>query len=421
MSFKSLTLKGWRQFNNVQIDFHEKLTILTGTNGSGKSTLLKILASHYDWNFNLVATPVLDKDGSKSYFNGHIKDLFATLMNVVSNEKKNSIGVVKYSEGGATEILVPDTVHVNYALQLPGKRSLDGLYIPSHRPPPHYNHINNIPSDPNKIAQSFQQYFNIFKNSQTSGGNPLLRLKEALILMAVYGEGNGHVQGNIELKNYFNDFSDVLSKVLPKNLGFKKISIRMPDVILECATGDFVIDEASGGVSSIIDIAWQIFTYSTQAINFTVIFDEPENHLHPEMQRTLFPKLIDAFPNVQFIAATHSPFIVNSVRDSNIYALCYDDISDHKNSLGISRLSSSVKLEGGNITGNHNDILRDILGVPVIMPLWAEDELEIIIKEFDINTLDKAGIKTLRYKLSESGLSEFYPEALRKMEEEISD
>jgi len=41
MYFKSLEVNSWQQFENINIDFQNKLTILTGANGSGKTTLLK--------------------------------------------------------------------------------------------------------------------------------------------------------------------------------------------------------------------------------------------------------------------------------------------------------------------------------------------------------------------------------------------
>lgn len=54
---------------------------------------------------------------------------------------------------------------------------------------------------------------------------------------------------------------------------------------------------------------------------FVIILDEPENHLHPELQRTLLPNLLNAFPNVQFIIATHNPFVISSVDKSQVYVL----------------------------------------------------------------------------------------------------
>jgi len=33
---KSIKIDSWRQYENIDIDFHKQLTILTGANGAGK-------------------------------------------------------------------------------------------------------------------------------------------------------------------------------------------------------------------------------------------------------------------------------------------------------------------------------------------------------------------------------------------------
>ncbi len=45
-----------------------------------------------------------------------------------------------------------------------------------------------------------------------------------------------------------------------------------------------------------------------------VIIDELELHLHPNWQREVVDNLRNTFPNIQFIATTHSPFVVQSLR-----------------------------------------------------------------------------------------------------------
>jgi predicted ATPase len=71
--------------------------------------------------------------------------------------------------------------------------------------------------------------------------------------------------------------------VLPVNIGFENIRIEIPDVVLETKSGDFILDSISGGIMSLIYIAWQILLFPQENKSFTLIIDETENHLHPAM------------------------------------------------------------------------------------------------------------------------------------------
>jgi predicted ATP-dependent endonuclease of OLD family len=51
MKFKSLKISNWKQFHAIDIEFHKKLTVLTGSNASGKTTLLNLLGRHFGWDF----------------------------------------------------------------------------------------------------------------------------------------------------------------------------------------------------------------------------------------------------------------------------------------------------------------------------------------------------------------------------------
>lgn len=44
-----------------------------------------------------------------------------------------------------------------------------------------------------------------------------------------------------------------------------------------------------------------------------VLIDEIDLHLHPKWQRRVVGDLLAAFPNIQFIATTHSPFVIQSL------------------------------------------------------------------------------------------------------------
>lgn len=52
-----------------------------------------------------------------------------------------------------------------------------------------------------------------------------------------------------------------------------------------------------------------------------VLIDELELHLHPGWQRFIIPALEATFPNIQFIATTHSPQVLSSLKRENVFIL----------------------------------------------------------------------------------------------------
>ncbi len=111
---------------------------------------------------------------------------------------------------------------------------------------------------------------------------------------------------------------------MPASLGFQGLSIEPPDVLVKTSAGTFSLDAVSGGIASVIDVAWQLSMFATSGKEFVVTFDEPENRLHPELQVRLLPGLIDAFPTAQFVVATHNPLVVSSSPDSQVIVLRYN-------------------------------------------------------------------------------------------------
>lgn len=61
-----------------------------------------------------------------------------------------------------------------------------------------------------------------------------------------------------------------------------------------------------------------------------VLIDELELHLHPTWQREVVDKLRTTFPNIQFIATTHSPFIIQSLRQGELINLDPDEFKQRE-------------------------------------------------------------------------------------------
>ena len=151
--------------------------------------------------------------------------------------------------------------------------------------------------------------------------------------------------------------------------------------------------------------------------------DEPENHLHPTMQRSLMRRLIDTFPQAQFIIATHSPFMVSSVKDSNVYVLRYfnaetgeSESGDQVQASASSRVFSE-RLDTINKAGTASDVLRQVLGVPATVPEWVEDGLAEVVDRYRQREITRESLAELRSELALLGFDEMYPEALASLTE----
>lgn len=414
MWFSRLELRDWRQFSDIRIDFHPRLTVIAGANGAGKSTLLRVLAQHFGYNNNLLSTPVMARNGALSYLSG----LFKNHRQNVPVVKMEHIGSIIYTDKNHSELLVPQSGAAVYNVQIPHIKNVPGVFIGSHRPTSGYQALTSIPTNAVTAQQAYQTYNqevqNKYNNSYSPYG-PVYRIKEAIVSMATFGPGNANVQGNAELRKTYEEFKLLLHNILPSSMGFRDINIRIPDVVLITTSGEFMIDASSGGIMSLIDLAWQLFLFSRDQEKFVAVIDEPENHLHPSMQRTLLGSLLRAFPRAQFIVATHSPFVVSSVKNSTVYVLQYEEQVEGEANFIASRGVHSVKLANFSKAGTAGDILRNALGVPVTLPVWAERELEDIASKFTVESLNETTISQLRLQLDHAGLSEFYPEALSRI------
>jgi hypothetical protein len=226
-------------------------------------------------------------------------------------------------------------------------------------------------------------------------------MKEALVSAALHGYGNVAVVANDEARAIWEGFQDVLLQFLPSSLGFQKLRVHNGDVLLETSAGPFPLEAVSGGLSAMLELAWQIFLRGRDSAAFTVCIDEPENHLHPELQRKIVPALLSAFPSVSFVIATHSPFVVTASSDSHVYAL-----TKAKDGVVRSRLLRDI-----NSSGTSDETLISVLGLETPLPLWAETRLSDAIASVPPNP-SAAELRLLRERLVDAGLDDQFPAAL---------
>ena len=403
--FRSIEIQDWRQFSSVDITFHEKLTVLTGANGAGKTTILNLLNRHFGWNLHLVGTPRAGKKGVLRFFSDLWK--FREKPLDILDPVQETFGKIVYANGTEARLTIPHEVSSQYQVAIDNQQQVPGLFIPSHRPIYIYQQVAHIPTSISANDQLLQGYLNEIRSRYDANAHvpsASYRIKESLISLATFGYGNQAVEKNEDAVSTFEGFEKILTRVLPSTLGFRKILIRMPEVVLDTNSGEFSFDAVSGGVSAIIDLSWQLYMASIVYPRFVAVIDEPENHLHPTLQKTLLPDFIGAFPNVQFIIATHNPFMVSSVSDSNVYVLDYNMERPTR--------VVSTKLDLVNKAASSNDILREVLGLPHTKPVWVEKKIDALIEKYSSRELTKSDLVELRNEMKSLRLDHLFPETL---------
>ncbi|WP_233491867.1 AAA family ATPase [Nioella nitratireducens] len=352
------------------------------------------------------------------------------LMNKLARPESSNevaVGKIHYSSGEVGEIRVPSQNAIQYGINVTPQPAVQGVHIDSHRPPSVYKQVPHIPTsaiNKSNIAQSLNKELRQFYQSGSSREGTLFHIKSALIAMSLFGHGNETMEADYELIDLFKGFEEKLRIILPKSLGFERLIIRMPEVLLSTRSGDFVVDAASGGVIKLFEITWQIYFFSQQKKHFVVTMDEPENHLHPSMQRTFLRNLMDAFPKSQFIVVTHSPFIVSSVKDSSVYVLNYVDVEgitepgfDEDQSVRglMGARVDSQKLDTVNRAGTAAQILREALGVSTTIPQWADERTKEIIEGYKNQPITSEALDRLTAQLESEGLVSEIPAAIKEL------
>jgi len=128
-------------------------------------------------------------------------------------------------------------------------------------------------------------------------------------------------------------FEHVMKVFLP---GFTSLHVDDKTLALTVKKNDksFNIDQLSDGERAFLALTTDLTRRLTLAHSelkdplkgeAIVLIDELELHLHPRWQRTVIDNLKSTFPNVQFIATTHSPFIIQSLNSDELILL--DDVA----------------------------------------------------------------------------------------------
>lgn len=204
------------------------------------------------------------------------------------------------------------------------------------------------PDAPNKTVHEWIRHMALIANER---GRPLL------ILQAVY---------------------HAICRLLPNATG-AWYSSEYGELVVEFGDAFFPFTDLSDGQRSMAaltgDLAWRCAHLNqhfgetaAQQTPGVVLIDEIDLFIHPSWQRDLLPTLLRTFPKVQFIVTTHSPFILQSVKEAHVINL--DHLHDAKRSPSL-RAERSVE-----------DIAEEIMGVEHVQRSKAFQELTATAAEY---------------------------------------
>lgn len=122
-----------------------------------------------------------------------------------------------------------------------------------------------------------------------------------------------------------------------------------------------------------------------------VLIDEIDLHLHPLWQRMMVPRLLETFPNCQFLISTHSPHVLTHVQPQNIFIL---------------------RSEGGKFSCEHPQesygktserIFEDLMGMETTRPTKVTESLKTLFVRIHNGELDQAkkDIESLQQEIGE--------------------
>lgn len=318
----NITIEKVRHLRNISIPLSEtciKPLILTGKNGSGKTSVIEALAGY----LNNVYTDEYFKEKEQWLISSERKRDDA--VQCEQNEAKIlqlEEEVCKYGEGLKQS---RRGLGVKFSIDLGDIFALKKKY---HYILAYYSADRTFQAEkPQHVEKvSLKDSYGLEEFPRNDFVKYLLDLK----MTEALARNNGKTEKADEIQTWFQKLEQLLKGIFDDEsvkLVFDEETFEFH--IMQKGKEPFDFNTLSSGYQAVLDVVLDIMMRMQSQIQRSfdfnisgiVLIDEIETHLHLELQRHIMPLLITIFPNIQFIVTSHSPFILNSLKDAVIYDL----------------------------------------------------------------------------------------------------
>ncbi len=374
MQINKIEIENFKLFKNQAFSFNSEFNLLIGINGSGKTSLLKAMAVALGgWANAYVKSesnlkPILNDEIREVQIDNRFdKSKFTKIKaygnaKIVDNNGSKKNGYADWTrirEEGHEETIISGNMQYgsypkSYMLNLHtlGKNILDYIedgntfdlpiiaFYECDRLWLAENKLNTVSSARAKYSR-FDPYVDCFHtgaNHQAIGEwllkhelTSIQQKEETPVLQAIKQAATIALENCIGFK-FDIEKSRVIVEFKDKTVPFEHLSDGQRTILglfCDIARRAAILNPHLGGEAN-------------EKTKGVVLIDELDLHLHPKWQRRIVENLRNVFPNIQFICTTHSPFLIQSLRNSEeLIMLDGEPLSEYSN-LGIEEIVKNM-------------------------------------------------------------------------------
>jgi len=362
MYIKSFHIKNFKSFGDIKIEFNSQLNLFTGVNNSGKTTILEAIAlwsecfdkiinrskkgeyrlgyssnyhkTYFDYRHIQSIRTTSYKD---IFYNLNVKNKIELTMKVVSNSDSIDIGfIIENASGSNYKIYLSNYSSFDYQLF---NRFFDKFPNPIttifSSPIANLNPIEEFRTQP-QIKDKLQQ-----RDSVSVLRNRLIRLDEDDYYKFV--STLSHILSDKKDDITFNTNSNIKNDVCIDY----DITLNSKDIAKNLSL-------VGSGTLQIIEILLSLYE-NRKDLNI-ILLDEPDSHIHRDIQKRLMRVLTNFSSNIQIFISTHNESLIRSSKPEHIFHL-------EKISKKLYRpivYDEQIYINNGLIPSKHLKVLQDL-------------------------------------------------------------